>query len=75
MTRCAQLDALEGGAAARITRLLNAINRRVAEASLPEAIKSVPRGGILPRLRREVRPVLYVSPRASLQITVEARIP
>jgi hypothetical protein len=75
MTRCAQLNSLASAAAARITRLLNAINRRVAEVSLPEAIKSVPHGGILPRLRVEVRPVLYVSPRAALQITVEARIP
>jgi len=75
MTRCAQLNSLASAAAARITRLLNAINRRVAEVSLPEAVKSVPRGGILPRLRGEVRPVLYVSPRAALQITVEARIP
>jgi hypothetical protein len=69
MTRCAQLDALESAAAARVTRFLNAINRRVAEAFLPEAVKSAP------RLREEVRPALYVSPRAALQITVEARIP
>ena len=75
MIRCAQLDSLASAAAARITRLLNAINRRVAETSLPEAVRSVPGWGILPRLRAEVRPVLYVSPRAAPQITVEARIP
>jgi hypothetical protein len=74
MTRCAQLNSLASAAAARITRLLNVINRWVAEASLPEAVKSVPRGGG-PRLRQQVRPFLYVSPRAALQITVEARIP
>lgn len=73
MIRCAQLDSLASAAAARITRLLNAINRRVAETSLPEAVKY--RGGVLPRLRAEVRPFLYVSPRAALRITVEARIP
>jgi hypothetical protein len=75
MTRCPQLDALESAAGVRITCLLNAINRRVAKASLPEAVKSMLRGGILPRLRGEVRPVPYASPRAALQITVEARIP
>jgi hypothetical protein len=31
--------------------------------------------GILARLRREIRPFLYVSPGASVQINVEARIP
>ena len=74
MTRCAQLDSLASATAARITCLLNAINRRVGKASTASGEVFVS-WGVLPRLRAEVRPFLYVSPRAALQITVEARIP
>jgi hypothetical protein len=69
MTRRARLNSLASAAAARITRLLNAVSRRVAEVSLPEAVKRVPRGGCYPACGRKfVRSYTYrhALPRKSL---------